>query len=222
MNSGPLHMKTPILLFVLSAAVSGVSCQNGQGLTGLSSLFNRNSTPEAATPAYQSGTWAQQPAAAPNYGYAQQGYGTAQQNYGNAQQNYGAAQQSNYQGWNAGGGSAGQSGSYSDQAQVVPFSENGGNSSYENAYTDSTANVTSRPAPKRSTGRVTAATSRPETRQTSYRGDTHSARGSSHVVAKGDTLFSISRRYGVSVNRVRQLNSLNSDTIRIGQELVVE
>lgn len=40
-----------------------------------------------------------------------------------------------------------------------------------------------------------------------------------HTVAKGDTLFSVSRRYGVSVGQLKATNGLTSDMIRIGQTL---
>ncbi len=42
-----------------------------------------------------------------------------------------------------------------------------------------------------------------------------------HIVKKGDTIFSISRTYGVSVDQLRKLNSLNSDNLNIGQILKV-
>jgi len=40
-----------------------------------------------------------------------------------------------------------------------------------------------------------------------------------HTVAAGETLYSIARRYGVSVADLRQRNGLRSDTIRVGQVL---
>lgn len=40
-----------------------------------------------------------------------------------------------------------------------------------------------------------------------------------HTVVKGDTLYSISRRYGVTVPKLKSVNGLTSDTIRIGQTL---
>lgn len=40
-----------------------------------------------------------------------------------------------------------------------------------------------------------------------------------HTVAPGDTLFSISRRYGVTVAQLKMTNGLTSDLIRIGQSL---
>lgn len=40
-----------------------------------------------------------------------------------------------------------------------------------------------------------------------------------HTVARGDTLFSLSRRYGVSVGQLKSTNGLTSDVIRIGQTL---
>lgn len=43
-----------------------------------------------------------------------------------------------------------------------------------------------------------------------------------YTVVKGDTLYSISRRYGMTVDRVKQLNGLTSNTISIGQQLKVE
>ncbi|MEM6328525.1 MAG: LysM peptidoglycan-binding domain-containing protein [Bacteroidota bacterium] len=40
-----------------------------------------------------------------------------------------------------------------------------------------------------------------------------------HVVRRGDTLFAIARRYGVSVGTLRDLNRLRGDRIRVGQRL---
>jgi len=42
-----------------------------------------------------------------------------------------------------------------------------------------------------------------------------------HTVQPGDTLFNISRRFGVTVERLRQLNHLTSDDVKLGQRLVV-
>ena len=40
-----------------------------------------------------------------------------------------------------------------------------------------------------------------------------------HKVAKGDTLYSLSRKYKISVKNLKLINSLNGNTISIGQEL---
>lgn len=40
-----------------------------------------------------------------------------------------------------------------------------------------------------------------------------------HTVKSGDTLFSLSKRYGTSVSRLKSVNGLSSDLIRIGQTL---
>ena len=42
-----------------------------------------------------------------------------------------------------------------------------------------------------------------------------------HTVSRGETLFSISRQYGVSVRDVKNWNNLNSDLITVGQSLIV-
>jgi len=45
--------------------------------------------------------------------------------------------------------------------------------------------------------------------------------GMVHVVKPGETLFSISRRYGVEVDKLKNLNKLPDDIVEIGQKLVV-
>ncbi|MFH6768884.1 glucosaminidase domain-containing protein [Gaetbulibacter aquiaggeris] len=42
-----------------------------------------------------------------------------------------------------------------------------------------------------------------------------------HVVMKGDTLYSISKKYNVTVNEIQTLNGLNGTDLKIGQELFV-
>jgi len=42
-----------------------------------------------------------------------------------------------------------------------------------------------------------------------------------HTVIKGDTMFNISRRYGISVDKLRTLNSLTANDIKLGMELIV-
>jgi LysM repeat protein len=42
-----------------------------------------------------------------------------------------------------------------------------------------------------------------------------------HQVKPGDTLFGISRQYGVDVKTLKQLNNLRDNTIEVGQRLVV-
>lgn len=42
-----------------------------------------------------------------------------------------------------------------------------------------------------------------------------------HEVIKGDTLYSISREYGLSVDKIKSINGLNSNTISIGQKIYV-
>ena len=42
-----------------------------------------------------------------------------------------------------------------------------------------------------------------------------------HTVVKGDTLYSVSRKYGVTVAQLQQWNNLKGTTIRIGQKLLL-
>jgi LysM repeat protein len=43
-----------------------------------------------------------------------------------------------------------------------------------------------------------------------------------HTVASGDTLYGISRKYGVSVSTIKTLNGLTDSNIKIGQQLRVK
>jgi len=43
-----------------------------------------------------------------------------------------------------------------------------------------------------------------------------------HVVQKGDTLYSISRRYFISVDEIKRINNMNSNSLAIGQEVTVK
>ena len=45
--------------------------------------------------------------------------------------------------------------------------------------------------------------------------------GMVHVVKPGETLFSIGRRYGVEVDKLKKLNKLPDDIVEIGQKLLV-
>lgn len=62
------------------------------------------------------------------------------------------------------------------------------------------------PAPEDFT--VAAATPAPVIAETNY-----------HKVVSGDTLYSLSRRYGTSVDELKRVNGLSSDSIRTGQSL---
>ncbi len=42
-----------------------------------------------------------------------------------------------------------------------------------------------------------------------------------HIVEKGDTLYSISRKYGLTVDKLKKMNGLNSNAIDIGQTLIL-
>ena len=43
-----------------------------------------------------------------------------------------------------------------------------------------------------------------------------------YTVQAGDTLYSISRKFGVSVADIRKLNQLTNDSLAVGQTLVLQ
>ncbi len=45
--------------------------------------------------------------------------------------------------------------------------------------------------------------------------------GGSHTVAKGDTLYRLSKQYGVTVDDLKAWNNLTDNTIHVGQQIVV-
>jgi len=42
-----------------------------------------------------------------------------------------------------------------------------------------------------------------------------------HIVAKGDTLYSLSKRYNTTVDAIKKMNNLNSNDLAVGQELKI-
>lgn len=42
-----------------------------------------------------------------------------------------------------------------------------------------------------------------------------------YIVKKGDSLYTISRKYGISVDDIKRVNNLKSNTLSIGQELLI-
>ena len=43
-----------------------------------------------------------------------------------------------------------------------------------------------------------------------------------HIVQKGDTLYGLSKRYKISVDKLKKINGLTSSEIQIGQHIRVE
>jgi membrane-bound lytic murein transglycosylase D len=52
--------------------------------------------------------------------------------------------------------------------------------------------------------------------------DTPTRTKTTHRVARGETLFSIAKRYGTTVRVIKELNSLRGNVIRVGQRLLIE
>ncbi len=51
---------------------------------------------------------------------------------------------------------------------------------------------------------------------------TNPSNNSQHYVKKGETLYSISRKHGLSVKKLKELNGLTSDRINEGQKLILQ
>jgi membrane-bound lytic murein transglycosylase D len=60
---------------------------------------------------------------------------------------------------------------------------------------------------------------KPEIVKTSYKPSSN--KENVYIVQKGDTLFSIARKFGVSVDVLRNLNNLEDNNIKVGQELLI-
>lgn len=60
---------------------------------------------------------------------------------------------------------------------------------------------------------------KPEIVKTSYKPSSN--KENVYIVQKGDTLFSIARKFGVSVEVLRNLNNLEDNNIKVGQELLI-
>jgi len=71
--------------------------------------------------------------------------------------------------------------------------------------------------------KAAAARTARQAHSTAAPGATASPRASSarHTVKKGDTLYSISRQFKVSIAQLRQWNNLTSNAISVGQSLIV-
>lgn len=52
--------------------------------------------------------------------------------------------------------------------------------------------------------------------------DSESSSSEFHLVVTGDSLYSIARKYGLSINEIRRLNALTSDTIQLGEKIRVQ
>lgn len=51
---------------------------------------------------------------------------------------------------------------------------------------------------------------------------TRSSRGTTHTVAAKETMFSISKMYGVTVDEIKQWNNLSDNSLSIGQQLTIK
>ena len=43
-----------------------------------------------------------------------------------------------------------------------------------------------------------------------------------HTVKKGDTLYSLSKRYGTTIDELKKLNSISGNNLSIGQKLIIK
>ena len=52
-------------------------------------------------------------------------------------------------------------------------------------------------------------------------GSSQSNKTTVHTVKKGDTLYSVSKKYNVTVERIMELNKIQDQTIYLGQSLTI-
>lgn len=71
------------------------------------------------------------------------------------------------------------------------------------------------------TGITPAPTPVPQTGESGAISGQSATGGRTHVVQSGETLYSISRSYGVSVDAIKSRNNLVGDNIQIGQQLLI-
>lgn len=55
----------------------------------------------------------------------------------------------------------------------------------------------------------------------SKEGNANDTNYQTYTVQKGDTLYSIARKFNVNVNRIKEVNNLISNTLYIGQKLQI-
>ena len=94
--------------------------------------------------------------------------------------------------------------------------------------TPTAANRTAASQPAASPTKKSTASSPPPPRKTTAKTTAKSTaktaakpRTTSHIVKRGDSLSSLSKRYGVSVQALKKANSLKSNMIRDGRKLVI-
>jgi LysM repeat protein len=129
-----------------------------------------------------------------------------------------------------------------DEVNVVPFTDSGGDSARtEPPAKRETASIEKRNRPPSSSrsgtnksssvaaaSRATSGASSGKLKKTVYRSDDEPspklrrAEQKVHIVKPGETLYRLSRTYGVSVQRIKKRNQLDSDLIRVGEELVIQ
>ncbi len=197
-----------------------------------SSTGSTNSRPQPPQPVYTQPSY-QQPAYTPppangygNQGYGNQGYGTqgySNQGYGSSgsgTQSYGAQDYgtqgsgtsgtgSDYGGYDQNGSGAGSSGYGNGGAQPLPNTRRPNRQSILN---------TRRPTD------LARLTDPEETAGTSpgYGGiGSGGSAGDTITVRKGETLYGLSRRYGVPVAALMDANGLSQPNLKVGQKLIV-
>jgi LysM repeat protein len=72
------------------------------------------------------------------------------------------------------------------------------------------------PPPRKTTAKPAAKTTAKTTGKTAAK-----TRTTSHIVKRGDSLSSLSKRYGVTIQAIKKANSLKSNMIRDGRKLII-
>jgi LysM repeat protein len=120
-----------------------------------------------------------------------------------------------------------------DEDELFEMGENGVKEDPNKTKPSSTgSNIPTVPNKPSTTGTPIPNEPRPSTGTTTWPSDTQvtppappkpprTAGGTYHTIVKGDTLYNVSKRYNTTVAKIRQLNNMADDNIKIGQELRV-
>lgn len=108
----------------------------------------------------------------------------------------------------------------SQSSQPTPTAANRTAASQPAASPTRKSTASSPPPPRKTTAKPTAKPTAKSTAKSTAK-TAAKPRTTSHIVKRGDSLSSLSKRYGVTIQAIKKANSLKSNMIRDGRKLVI-